>query len=61
VRMIVIVGMGVIVSAAHLVAFRMVALRTVHKTVIANQPNRGTPEACSGLSLRSSINLEGVF
>jgi hypothetical protein len=59
--MIVIVGMGVIVSAAHLLAFKMVATRTVHKTVIADQPNPGTLEACSGLSLRSSINLEGVF
>src|ERR1700712_874954 len=57
VRMIVVVrmmGMGVIVRTGHLVAFRKLGFRTVHKTVIANQSNSGTSERPSDLSLRSS-------
>src|SRR5260370_32792268 len=52
VRMIVVVrvmGVGVIVRTGHLVAFRKLGFRRVHKTVIANQSNSGTseyPTAC---------------
>jgi hypothetical protein len=37
-----VIGMGMIVGTCHRVAFRKISLRTLQKTVLANQPGSGT-------------------